>query len=99
MKTKGEMMLELKSRAPDLPVLAVTGAERSLAKFRRNSHVVLINEPVTRGGPDRWAWVRRRVSQDSQRWTWLQAAVVRPIHPPASLAPGAYVISRWADVI
>lgn len=90
-------MLKKGARAGDIPVTDAAGVETSLAQFRRRGHVVLVYEPA--GAADRWAILRRKLTQEAQRWTWLQATFVRPIHPPERLKPGAYLISRWGDVI
>jgi hypothetical protein len=90
-------MLKKGARAGDIPVVDAAGVETSLAQFRRRGHVVLVHEAF--GAADRWAILRKRVAQEGQRWTWLQATFVRPVHPPESLEPGAYLVSRWGDVI
>jgi hypothetical protein len=85
------------TRARDIFVVDSAGRNTSLARFRRQAHVLLVYEPA--GAPDRWGILRRRLAAESQRWTWLQTVFVRPADPPAGLAPGAYLISRWGDVI
>ena len=82
---------------PDLDVLDLQGRPRKLHSFRRRSHVVLLWDPAA-GDAERAAWRERR-AVESQQWTWLQAEAVVPAAPPADLAPGTYLVSRWGRVI
>jgi hypothetical protein len=90
-------MLQTGSPAGDREVLDLRGTPRTLREFRRRSHVVLIWDPSA-GPAERASWLERR-TQESQHWTWLQAETVVPAAPPADLAPGNYLISRWGKVI
>src|SRR5688500_13237837 len=100
-------MLEKGKPADDRAVVDFAGQERRLRDFRRKSHVFLLNEK----GPDAWAGKREEIAAQSQRWTWLQLIWTRPAASlptdrdeclaasPDDLAPGAYLISRWGNVI
>ena len=92
-----DAMLEEGSIAGDRAVTDLQGKSRDLRQFRRRSHVVLLWDP-TAGADERAAWRERRKAE-SQRWTWLQAEAVVPAVPPAGVAPGTYLISRWGRVI
>jgi len=90
-------MYEEGTSAGDREVNDLHGKPRNLREFRRRAHVVLLWDPSA-GAVELAAWLERRQAE-SQRWTWLQAEAVVPAAPPAGLAPGTYLISRWGKVI
>ena len=90
-------MFEEGSIAGDRAVTDLQGKTRDLREFRRRCHVVLLWDP-TAGADEQAAWRERRQAE-SQRWTWLQAEAVIPAVPPAGVAPGIYLISRWGRVL
>jgi hypothetical protein len=79
---------------PDRDVLDLQGRPRRLKEFRRRSHVLLYWNPA--GDAEAWAKAREA---ESQRWTWLQTALVRPAAPPEDVPPGIHLISRWGDLV
>jgi hypothetical protein len=78
----------------DRDVLDLRGQARRLKEFRRRCHVVLYWDPAA----DVEAWTNARLPE-AQRWIWLQAELVRPAAPPADVAPGIHLVSRWGTLI
>jgi hypothetical protein len=80
------------SRPPDADVLDLSGTPRRLHEFRRRSHVLVLFTPSAEG-----AALAARHRDESQFWTWLQVAFVRPAAP--GIPPGLHLVSRWGAVI
>ena len=90
-------MFEEGTSTGDRAVTDLFGKPRDLREFRRRAHVVLLWDPAA-GAAELAAWKQRR-TEESQRWTWLQAETVVPAATPGDLAPGTYLISRWGKVL
>jgi hypothetical protein len=88
-----------REKGKSMPAVSVTdfsGRRGELSDYKRKRHVVLIHEPGV--APEQWTAWQSAVAADGQRWTWLQAVFARP-SMPTDLVAGAYVVSRWGNLV